>query len=521
MSDKRLILAGLAAGAIGGVVAGRRTSRQRRMPHLDIIQRTLAETRGAVRAALLAARVQTRYDELYAHRPRFHQPALNRHLESSILPGLALYQTLQEENGDREKVLAEIDRLFSAWVEHSEQHKQMQLLERLPDPFPLLRFGNRLVLQSNFPPEGWRIEWLEDSDRSVAFDIHECFYLNVLTAYGAPELTSHFCQGDDQLYGGLPGISWERTKTLGRGDERCNFRFSRANISRAFATLESKTLKVYVCPACKGRLEPTDKSLRCMTCQRSYPVVDGIPDFLVEEREQVVGQLGRGMTGAVVPLYETRLWYVPILKLAGGRGAPSFEEVTRQMAGLMDVREGMLLDVACGPGTWGRRLASPSLEVYGIDISGPMLRQGAQLAARKRIDSIHFSHARVEALPFEDSRFDAAYCGGSLHLFPDTVGSLREIGRTLKPGAPLVVLTFLDRGQPFVHLRRLAEARNDKLFKLHVFEVPELEQDLAQAGFEGFEPLVYGGVIIFRARKVKQASMCIDGMGGRAGVMAR
>ena len=203
-------------------------------------------------------------------------------------------------------------------------------------------------------------------------------------------------------------------------------------------------------------------------------------------------------------LYETPLWYVPILKLAGGKGAPSYGEVIRQMVGLMDVRQGLLLDVACGPGTWGRRLASPAMEVYGIDISWSMLRQGVRMVASgKRIDAIHFAHARVEALPFHDGQFDAAYCGGALHGFPDTVGSLREIGRTLKPGAPLVVLTFLDRDQPFVRMRRRAEARNDKLLKLHMFEVPELEQALAQAGFEGFEPQVYGGVIIFRARKVK------------------
>jgi len=62
-----------------------------------------------------------------------------------------------------------------------------------------------------------------------------------------------------------------------------------------------------------------------------------------------------------VRLYETPLWYAPILKLAGGKGAPGYGEVIRQMVGLMDVRQGLLLDVACGPRTWGRRLASPSL----------------------------------------------------------------------------------------------------------------------------------------------------------------
>ena len=323
----------------------------------------------------------------------------------------------------------------------------------------------------------------------------------MLTAAGAPELTAHLCAIDDLLYGDLRGISWERTKTLGRGDDRCDFRFCRA--SAVVAPL-SDPLAAYACPACKGKLEVAENALRCAACRVAYPLVDGIPDFLREDREQSLGPVSRAMVRSIVRLYETPLWYVPILKLAGGKGAPSYGEVIRQMVGLMDVREGLLLDVACGPGTWGRRLASPAMAVYGIDISWSMLRQGVRtVASGRRNIPIHFAHARVEALPFQDCQFDAAYCGGALHGFPDTGGALREIGRTLKPGAPLVVLTFLNRDQPFLRMRRRAEARNDKLLKLHFFEVPELAGALAQAGFEGFEPLVYGGVIIFRARKAK------------------
>lgn len=501
MKDRRLILAGLAAGAIGGFVGARLASRPRWMPRLDVSRRVLAETRGEVRAALLAARVQARYDELCAHRPHFKQRALSQHLESSILPGLALYQILKEENQDREAVLAEIDRIFAAWVEASGKPAQLRMAARMPDPFSILRIANRLVLKASFPPEGWRIEWVEDSDWCVAYDIHECFYLNVLTGYGAPELTSHFCRSDDLLYGNLPNISWGRTKTLGRGDDRCNFQFARSNGSGSLAASEPDALAMYACPGCKGKLEIAENALRCGACARTYPLLDGIPDFLVEERGQLSGQRATGMTGVVVRLYETPLWYSPILKLAGGKGAPTYGEVIRQMVGLMDVRKGMLLDVACGPGTWGTRLASPSMQVYGIDISWPMLQQAVRVSSARHIDDIHFSHARVEALPFQDGQFDAAYCGGALHGFPDTVGSLREISRTLKPGAPLVVLTFLDRDQPLVHLRRRAEARNDKLLKLHMFQVPELEQALDQSGFECFEPYVYGGVIIFKARK--------------------
>lgn len=52
-------------------------------------------------------------------------------------------------------------------------------------------------------------------------------------------------------------------------------------------------------------------------------------------------------------------------------------------------------------------------------------------------------------------------------------------------------------------MRRRAEARDPRRLKLHMFEVPELEQDLAQAGFEGYEPQVYSGVIIFKTWKGK------------------
>jgi hypothetical protein len=229
--DKPILFGlGLAAGVLGGIALQRKLTKPKRMRKIEIWQQAMAETRGEVEAAFLAARVEARYDELYAHRPRFAHPALREHLETGILPGLALYQALRQETGDPEAALAELDRLFEAWVQHAPMQKQVQLLSYLPDPFAVLRVANRLVLKKSFPPEGWTIEWVEDSDDCVAYNIHDCFYTKVLTAYGAPELTAHFCQGDDLLYGNLPGISWERSQTIGRGDPLCNFRFCRATV---------------------------------------------------------------------------------------------------------------------------------------------------------------------------------------------------------------------------------------------------------------------------------------------------
>lgn len=242
MTDRRMFLTGLAAGAMGGLLVGRLKAQRgqpRRMPSLDVGQQVLAETRGPVQAALLAAQVQARYADLYAHRLRFDQPALRQHYEEGILPSLALYQTLREAGQDQDAVLAEMDRIIAAQVEQSGRQRLVQILGRVPDPFAVVRFLNRWVMKYRYPPEGWRFEWVEDSDRCIAYDAHECFYLNVLTTYGAPELTAHLCAVDDLLYGDLPGISWQRTKTLGRGDDRCDFRFCRASDPRARAALES------------------------------------------------------------------------------------------------------------------------------------------------------------------------------------------------------------------------------------------------------------------------------------------
>ena len=58
--------------------------------------------------------------------------------------------------------------------------------------------------------------------------------MNVLTPYDTPELMARFCAVDDLLFGDLPGVSLERTKTLGRGYDRCDFRFRRVAASGAF-----------------------------------------------------------------------------------------------------------------------------------------------------------------------------------------------------------------------------------------------------------------------------------------------
>ena len=55
-------------------------------------------------------------------------------------------------------------------------------------------------------------------------DMVKCPYHDTCAEYGYLELCRCFCDSDDISYAGLhPKLIWERSMTLGRGDDRCDF----------------------------------------------------------------------------------------------------------------------------------------------------------------------------------------------------------------------------------------------------------------------------------------------------------
>ena len=57
-----------------------------------------------------------------------------------------------------------------------------------------------------------------------AIDMIKCPYHDACVHYGCPELCPCFCDSDDITYNDLhPDLLWHRTKTLGRGNDCCDF----------------------------------------------------------------------------------------------------------------------------------------------------------------------------------------------------------------------------------------------------------------------------------------------------------
>jgi SAM-dependent methyltransferase len=253
-------------------------------------------------------------------------------------------------------------------------------------------------------------------------------------------------------------------------------------------------LTIYVCPKCKGSLAVAAHELRCNACAGAYPVRSDTPDFLGGDwrRSKNFSLRHANWFDWLAPIYETNLWYPVVMRLAGVKGVASLPELLKAVEEMTGTVSGTVLDVACGPGTFGRRIAAHAQAVCGIDISLGMLEQGRAYAQREHATNIQYARACVEALPFAGETFAGALCCGSLHLFEDTGLALGEIARTLQPGARLVGVTFTRTDTRFSRFARRHGAR--------FFEVKQLGELLQEAGFEGYRPRTFGSALIFSAQ---------------------
>jgi hypothetical protein len=196
------------------------------LPNAALFARALADDLGEAKAAEIVQAAGRRYDELYAQRTEYVNRALRQHLEESILPGIALYQALMDDPDTLQRAMALVERVCTDWAVPNRQ--RMERLGRLPFYYTLMRVVIKPMMRVNFPAEGWETEWVENSGEAVAFNMRRCFYLDVLDSYGVPELTTQYCRMDDLVYDGTSSkVQWARTKTLGRGDDCCDFRFVR------------------------------------------------------------------------------------------------------------------------------------------------------------------------------------------------------------------------------------------------------------------------------------------------------
>jgi ubiquinone/menaquinone biosynthesis C-methylase UbiE len=103
-----------------------------------------------------------------------------------------------------------------------------------------------------------------------------------------------------------------------------------------------------------------------------------------------------------------------------------------------------LLDVATGTGIAATAIAPhlPRGKVTGIDLSEGMLAQARARAQSLGLDNIELHPMDMQAIGFDDARFDAANCSFGLFFLPDMQSLLQHIASKVKPGGQLVACSF-------------------------------------------------------------------------------
>lgn len=122
---------------------------------------------------------------------------------------------------------------------------------------------------------------------------------------------------------------------------------------------------------------------------------------------------------------------------------------------LQDVRGKKILDMGCGDGELGTRLAKLGAYVTGVDISPTRIRKAEMRAALDGVqDRAHFLVGNVLESPLPQCQFDIVVCSGLLHHvnLNRAVSLLRA---SLKPGGVAVVIEPIRLSRFLRKLRKL------------------------------------------------------------------
>ncbi len=102
------------------------------------------------------------------------------------------------------------------------------------------------------------------------------------------------------------------------------------------------------------------------------------------------------------------------------------------------ITKGHALEVGPGPGYLGLEWLKKTsgTQLTGLEISANMISVAQKNAHEYGFDAqrVRYVQGNAMAMPFESSRFDAAFSNGSLHEWERPGDVLSEIARVLKPG---------------------------------------------------------------------------------------
>lgn len=245
------------------------------------------------------------------------------------------------------------------------------------------------------------------------------------------------------------------------------------------------------CPACHGRLDLERQPVRCRECAAAYRLRQGVLDLSQRLRA------GAGLSDAQQDVEADVLQNAAVMRGIGfhyeNGMRPSFLRVMgqnwsglvtpadedRYIADHADRPNGTVLDLAAGAGRWTAVLADAvgAERVLPLDLNDVML-----LDLRTRLPVLPAVRASALDLPFADASLDAVNCWNALQALPDAAQAIAEVGRCLRPGGVLTMMTFRWADDPVYRYFQSSHHFPTRPDGFLLFTIDEIKSWLAGAG---------------------------------------
>jgi 2-polyprenyl-3-methyl-5-hydroxy-6-metoxy-1,4-benzoquinol methylase len=146
-----------------------------------------------------------------------------------------------------------------------------------------------------------------------------------------------------------------------------------------------------------------------------------------------------------------------------------------------------VLDFGCATGILANEIAGDVNMVYGIDISSKMVQIARKKAAERKIRNAHYAQATIFDGKYKAGAFDMVLGIYLLHLLEDMPKALRRIHELLKPGALFISVTPCMGKRSLTGMALLFANKLGLIPDLELFDVPDLERSITNAGFKIIE----------------------------------
>jgi len=146
------------------------------------------------------------------------------------------------------------------------------------------------------------------------------------------------------------------------------------------------------------------------------------------------------------------------------------------------LKETSVLDIGCGWGILLKELSliNRKLRLYGIDIS-PKMVSVAKLKFSST-EKVEIQVGSADKLPYKNNSFEYVTCILSFHHHPDSLNSLREMFRVLKPNGRLFLLDPFKGG----FIAKFMNIVNAIIFQekdIHIYSKEEILKMFEEIGF--------------------------------------